>query len=176
MPAFDRTGVRVGIRRPVMADCDEFLSLISSSENLSPWVAPPSTPERFLAYVSSRQGHTDDGFLICAADSKHIMGVINLNCIVRGFLQSAYLGYYIGGQYARQGYMSEGLSLVVNYAFTEMALHRVEANIQPTNLASIALVRKLGFRKEGFSPRYLQVAGKWQDHERWALLCDDARK
>ena len=71
--------------------------------------------------------------------------------------------------------MSEGLRLVIGHAFAQMGLHRVEANIQPGNLASIALVRRCGFKKEGFSPRYLKIFGEWRDHERWALLADDPR-
>jgi ribosomal-protein-alanine N-acetyltransferase len=72
--------------------------------------------------------------------------------------------------------MTDGMRLVTRYAFDEMKLHRVEANIQPDNIASIALVRKCGFRLEGFSPRYLQVFGEWRDHERWALLADEMER
>lgn len=69
--------------------------------------------------------------------------------------------------------MKEGLSLVIHRAFEELGLHRVEANIQPENRASRALVRGLGFRLEGFSPRYLKILGRWRDHERWALTAED---
>ncbi len=106
--------------------------------------------------------------MLCMRHSGAIAGVVNVNAIVRGFFQSAYLGYYIGEPFARQGIMSEGLKLVIGYAFGPMKLHRLEANVQPGNVASIALVRRCGFRKEGFSPRYLQVMGEWRDHERWA--------
>jgi ribosomal-protein-alanine N-acetyltransferase len=102
--------------------------------------------------------------------------VININCIVGGTFQSAYLGYYVGAPFARRGYMVEGMKLVTRYAFDEIKLHRVEANVQPGNIASVALVRKCGFRKEGFSPRYLKIFGDWRDHERWALLADEAGK
>jgi [ribosomal protein S5]-alanine N-acetyltransferase len=174
MQSFDARGKRAGIRRPTNADCDEFLAMAQASvEFHRGWVDLPKTREKFYAYVRSRQTGTDDGFLVCDASSGQIVGVINVNCIVRGFFQSAYLGYYVGLQFARQGYMSEGLKLVAQYAFTELGLHRLEANIQPDNAASIALVRKCGFRKEGFSPKYLQVAGDWRDHERWAILADE---
>jgi ribosomal-protein-alanine N-acetyltransferase len=66
--------------------------------------------------------------------------------------------------------MTEGLTLVLRHAFRRLGLHRLEPNIQPENLASRRLVRRLGFRKEGFSPRYLKIAGRWRDHERWAIV------
>ena len=71
--------------------------------------------------------------------------------------------------------MREGVSLAVSHAFRVLRIHRVEANVQPENQASIALVRSLGFRKEGLSQRYLKVAGRWRDHERWATLAEDWR-
>jgi ribosomal-protein-alanine N-acetyltransferase len=173
---FVSAGERIRIRRPVEGDCDEFLEMVAASRELHwPWVDPPSTRERYVEYVRSRQGSGDDGFLICRVGSGEIVGVINLNIIVRGAFQSAYLGYYIGAAFAGQGYMTEGIKLVARHAFEEMSLHRLEANIQPGNVASIAVVRKCGFRKEGFSPRYLRVAGEWRDHERWALLADEYR-
>lgn len=176
MPSFDLTGTRVGIRRPSAIDCDELLALVRSSQDvLRPWVDAPATRERFDQYLQSRQGSGDDGFLVCENRSDSIAGVVNLNCIVRGFFCSAYLGYYVGAAFARQGYMTEGLRLVARFAFTEMGLHRLEANIQPENVASIALVRKCDFHKEGFSPRYLKVMGQWRDHERWALLADEPK-
>ncbi len=68
--------------------------------------------------------------------------------------------------------MTEAADLAVRYAFDTLGLHRVEANIQPGNAPSIALVRRLGFAREGFSPRYLRISGEWRDHERWARLAD----
>ena len=171
---FDAVGERVGIRRPRIEDGEEFTALIRASVELhDAWVDFPKTPETFANYVRSRNRMTEDGFFICDRASGRIAGVINLNCIVRGFFQSAYLGYCVGQPFARRAYMTEGMKLVARYAFTQMGLHRVEANIQPDNLPSIALVKKCGFRLEGFSPRYLKIAGIWRDHERWALLADD---
>jgi ribosomal-protein-alanine N-acetyltransferase len=102
-----------------------------------------------------------------------LAGVINITEIVRGFFQGAYLGCYGFVPYIGHGYMSEGLSLVLRRAFRGLRLHRLEANIQPQNKASLRLFSRAGFRKEGFSPRYLKIAGRWRDHERWALLAEE---
>ena len=107
-----------------------------------------------------------------------VVGVvaINVNQIYRGNFRSAYLGFYTGAPFAGKGYMSEGLRLVVRHAFRRLGLHRLEANIQPGNRASIRLVGRCGFRREGFSPRYLKVFGRWRDHERWAITAEDLRR
>jgi len=175
MGFFDATGERVAIRRPTAGDRDEFVALmLASREFHRPWVDPPKTAAAYEEYLRMRQKPDMDGFLVCVRETGAVAGYVNLNCIVRGFFQSAYLGYAIGAPFAGKGYMSEALRLVTRDAFGEMKLHRVEANVQPANAASIALVRGCGFRREGFSPRYLQVFGEWRDHERWALLADEA--
>ncbi len=119
----------------------------------------------FLHDHSSEEAHT-------------LVGALNFNEIVRGVFQSAYLGYWLGATFTGQGLMREALGLAIATAFRPIAagglgLHRLEANIMPHNSASIAVVRALGFKKEGLSPRYLKIAGEWQDHERWALLADE---
>jgi [ribosomal protein S5]-alanine N-acetyltransferase len=101
------------------------------------------------------------------------VGVFNLSEIVRGSFHSCYASYYAYAGHAGKGYMSEGLELLLRHVFRSLRLHRVEANIQPGNAASIALVRRAGFRLEGVSPRYLKVGGRWRDHERWAITRED---
>jgi ribosomal-protein-alanine N-acetyltransferase len=108
--------------------------------------------------------------LVCRRLDGAIVGVVNVSEIVRAAFQSAYLGYYAFRPHAGQGYMTEGLALVLHHAFRSLGLHRLEANIQPGNRQSRELVRGLGFRKEGFSPRYLKIGGRWRDHERWAIV------
>jgi ribosomal-protein-alanine N-acetyltransferase len=103
------------------------------------------------------------------------MGAIALNEIVRGPFQGCYLGYWIGRPFARRGFMTEAVALIVRHAFVHLGLHRVEANIIPRNRASLALIRRAGFRHEGLARRYLCIAGRWQDHEHWAVTVEDWR-
>lgn len=117
-----------------------------------------------------------EGRFVVLRESGDLVGVINVSEIVRGPFRSAYLGYYAFVPHAGRGYMTEGLTLALRWAFRDLRLHRVEANIQPGNQPSRALVRGLGFRREGFSRRYLKVAGRWRDHERWALVAEDWRR
>ena len=104
------------------------------------------------------------------------MGSIGLSQIFHGGFRSAYVGYQIGEEFSAHGYMTEALQLVLRHAFVNLKLHRLEANIQPGNVASIALVKRAGFVKEGYSRRYLKICGRWRDHERWAILVEDWRK
>ena len=113
--------------------------------------------------------------LACRRDNREIVGYFNISEIVRGPMQSAFLGYGAVAAHAGHGYMTEGMQLVLERAFTELRLHRLEANIQPGNSASIALVRRCGFVHEGFSERYLKIAGRWRDHERWAIRAEQWR-
>jgi len=165
---------RTFIRHPSQEDEEEFIALATQSASFHrPWMAPPTDHEGFRGYLESLGGERKVGFLVCLRESEKIAGMVNLNEITRGALQSAYLGYWIGSSYAGQGYMTEGLGRVIGVAFQELGLHRLEANIQPGNAKSIGLVKRLGFTREGFSRRYLVVDGDWRDHERWAILSED---
>jgi [ribosomal protein S5]-alanine N-acetyltransferase len=139
-------------------------------------VSPPATAAAYRAYLRRVRQPAHAGYLVCHASSGELVGVVNVSEIVRGHFQSAYLGYYAFTPHTGQGLMAEGFALVVTDAFRRLGLHRLEANVQPGNTASRRLVRRLGFRREGFSPRYLTVAGRWRDHERWAILREDWRR
>jgi [ribosomal protein S5]-alanine N-acetyltransferase len=167
---------RVYLRPPARSDKEEFVSLMRASRAFHrPWATAPTDDDRFAAYLADARRPDFEAMLVCRAEGGEIIGFFNLSQIVRRGLQSAYLGYAVGKSYAGQGYMREGLDLVLRYAFSSLRLHRIEANIQPGNTASIALARGAGFRREGFSPRYLKIGGRWRDHERWAILAEEWR-
>jgi ribosomal-protein-alanine N-acetyltransferase len=168
------SGERVTLVRPRMGDRNEFLVAVARSASLlQPWVYAPSTPVQWSAYVRRMRAPDARAFHLRRRGDGALVGVVNLNTIILGGLRQAFVGYYAFLPYAGLGYMTEGLSLVVDQAFGEVGLHRLEANIQPGNEPSKALAARLGFRCEGFSPRYLQVGGVWRDHERWAITAED---
>jgi [ribosomal protein S5]-alanine N-acetyltransferase len=161
----------VTLREAVLADERRFLALARASETLHrPWVAAPATAAQFRAYLQRMHGDSNHAFLVCRRDDGDIAGVVNLTHIVLGAFRSGYLGYYAFAGYERQGCMRAGLRALIRHAFQSLRLHRLEANIQPGNTASIALVKSCGFSLEGYSPRYLKIRGRWRDHERWAIL------
>ncbi len=167
---------RVFLRSPTRTDREEFIALMRDSRAFhSPWATAPTDHERFAAYLADARRADFEAMLLCREEDGAIVGFFNLSQIVRRGFQSAYLGYAVGKLYAQQGYMRDGLELVLRHAFTTLRLHRVEANIQPSNANSIALARGAGFRREGFSPRYLKIGGRWRDHERWAILAEEWR-
>ena len=165
---------RVSIREGKLEDEAPFLAAVERSRALHhPWVQPPHTPDAFRDYLSKRQDSRGASFFIWLEEPRELVGVVNLDEIVHGCFRSAYLGYYAFRPYAGRGLMKAGLAKVITHAFDAIRLHRLEANIQPGNRPSKALVKKLGFHREGLSPRYLKINGRWRDHERWAILSED---
>ena len=168
------TDTRVHIRPGTAADETEFLAAVERSGALHrPWVQAPKTPHAYRDYLSKHEDPRGVALFIWLDEPRALVGVVNLSEIVHGCFRSAYLGYYAFVPYAGRGLMKNGLAQAVTYAFKVMKLHRLEANVQPGNLRSKALVKKLGFRREGLSPRYLKINGRWRDHERWAILSED---
>lgn len=167
-------GERVFLRPPMRRDQEELIALNRASTRLHRGVvSPPTQAAQFTGFLQRCRRADCACFLICRVADGVIAGSINLSQIFLGGFRNAYLGYYIGAQYAGQGYMSEAIRLMLQYAFEHLKLHRIEANIQPGNLASIALVKRVGFIREGYSRRYLKICGRWRDHERWAILAED---
>ncbi|MET9373727.1 GNAT family protein [Streptomyces sp. NPDC002992] len=161
---------RVELCPLTIADQDEFCALVRASTELhAPWMQLPATPEEFQGWMSRFADGTNLGFLIRVQKTATAAGMVNINSIIRGRYQGASLGYAAFAPSAGRGYMTEGLTLALRYAFDDLRLHRLEANVQPANKASLALVQRLGFRYEGLSPAYLYIDGAWRDHERWAI-------
>lgn len=160
------------IREPTLQDEAQFLSATQKSISLHrQWVKAPKTSEEFRAYIKRSQQENQKSFLVLK--NNVIAGVFNINEIVRGCFQNAFLGFYAVSGFENQGAMSAGLKLVLKYAFQELKLHRIEANIQPENTQSINLVKKNKFRYEGFSPRYLKINNEWCGHEHWAITYEE---
>jgi ribosomal-protein-alanine N-acetyltransferase len=162
---------RVVLTTPGPEDEDEFLALNRADIKYHrPWSYNPTTPESYRAYLATL-GERKLGYFARRHEGE-LVGWINLSEIIRGNFHNAYLGYCGFAAFAGQGYMSEALDLVLREAFGPQKLHRVEANIQPGNRPSIALVKRFGFELEGMSPRYLKIGGRWRDHERYALRAE----
>lgn len=164
---------RIWLDEPRIEHTREFIKAMRESRGLHhPWLTAPCDPESWRRYLDRLQRPNEAGFLVRIAGGNALCGVVNLNVITYEALCSAYMSYYVVERFAEKGLMKTGLGLVIDHAFSEMGLHRLEANIQPGNERSIRLVESLGFECEGYSPRYLKINGRWQDHERWALLSD----
>lgn len=141
---------RVRLSLLARRDASTFLDAVRASRRLhGSWVTPPDSPAAFEALIARMDGKSNVGLVARRRDSGALVGFIEITNIVRGSFRSACLGYYAFAGHERQGLMRESLQLAVRRAFSQTRLHRLEANIQPENAASIALVRACGFRKEG---------------------------
>ena len=176
-------GDRVFLRPPERGDYDAWATLRARSRGfLAPWEPtwPPDALTR--AHYRSRLARyaedwrTDQGynFFIFRSDEM-LAGGVGLSNVRRGVAEMASLGYWIGEPFARQGYMTAALPLVLDFAFTRLRLHRIEAACLPTNVPSRALLLRTGFHQEGYARSYLLIDGKWQDHLLFAILREDWR-
>ena len=167
-------GSRTYLRMPTHADAAEFVAASVASRDLHhPWISAPQDAEAFAAYVDRvTDNPAKIGLVFCDLADDRIAGSLNIGNIVRGSFGCAALGYWAFAHAAGKGLMGDALDTVVRYAFGPLRLHRLEANVQPGNARSIALVKRHGFRLEGFSPDFLYVDGAWRDHERWAITTE----
>jgi ribosomal-protein-alanine N-acetyltransferase len=168
---------RVQLERPSARREGEFLAAALRSRALHRgFVGVPATANDYRGYLRRSRAGQRRSFFVIQSESGALAGVIDINDIVRHSEQSARLGYYAFTPLAGTGLMRAGLMLVIAVAFRELGLHRLEVNIQPGNVRSIALVEGLGFEREGTARRYLKIGNRWRDHERWALLKEEWRK
>ena len=165
--------MRVELHTLSEADRDEFIDAMARSRSFhGTWISPPATPAEVDQLLRRAEDDSFVSLVIRLREDGRLAGVFNISEIVRRAFQSAYVGYAGIAGLEGQGYMTEGMGLVLDHAFGELGLHRLEANIQPGNMASIALVRRCGFVREGFSENYLKIDGEWRDHERWAIRAE----
>lgn len=165
---------RVRVERAVAADGKALVAANRASRaHHLPWAEPFTDQAGFDAWIARGLTGPHVGLVAREDEGGAIIGVVNLNEIVVGAFRSAYLGYYGMADFAGRGLMTEAVQAAMAFAFGPLGLHRLEANIQPGNTASLALVRRLKFRHEGFSPRYLQIGGEWRDHERFAITVEE---
>lgn len=167
--------MRVHIRPPQPSDTEAYTAAVLRSRDLiGPW--NPVDPEGFYELLR-RQGATLRTYLIINNDDGGIVGKCNIANIVRARFRNATLGYDSYLPYSGTGRMTEGMRLIIDRAFTSwpdgLGLHRLEINVQPDNLRSVALAKRLGFRHEGYSPRMLFINDAWRDHLRFALTAEE---
>lgn len=166
--------MRVYVREPRNTDAEAFVAKARDSIAMHrPWVYPPTSIEGFQDYLERLREPRYEGYFICRKTDAEIVGVVNVSEIIRGAMNSAFVGYWAFNGFQGHGYLTEGLALVLDDVFDRLRLHRLEVNIQPANTYSIALAKRLGLRKEGFSKAYLNIGGEWRDHERWAILDEE---
>lgn len=162
------------LRRPRLDDRRRFLLAVRASRALhGVWVQPPATPAAYGEFLRRARARDRRTFLVARRDTGAFAGVVNVNNIVDGAFSNASLGYYGFAGAIGEGTMTAAVRLAVTWCFTERGLHRVEANIQPGNARSRALIERLGFRHEGFSPSLLLIAGVWCDHDRFAITAEE---
>ena len=167
---------RVRLERPSARRGPEYLKAALRSRTLHRgYVVLAATPDEYRAYLRRSRRANQESFFVIDAQSGELAGVININDIVRGAELSGRLGYYAFVPHAAKGLMCEALCLVIERAFRELGLHRLEANNQADNRRSIALVEGLAFRREGKARGFLKIGNRWRDHDRWALLREDWR-
>jgi ribosomal-protein-alanine N-acetyltransferase len=167
---------RVRLERPSARRERDYQQAVLRSRALHRgYVVAGPTARAYHAYLRRARRDSQESFFVVDAESGGLAGAVDIKDIVRDAEVSGRLGYYALAPHAGKGFMREGLSLVIDRAFGGLGLHRLEANIQPGNRRSIALVEGLGFTREGEARGYLKIGSRWRDHERWVLLKEDWR-
>ncbi|MEQ8442521.1 MAG: GNAT family protein [Alphaproteobacteria bacterium] len=177
-------GPRVYLRLPQIGDERAWIDVRSNSKTfLEPWepawsrdaLSPAAFRRRLRRVEEEKQSGIGYAFFMFRNEDDALLGGITLANVRRGVVESANVGYWTGAAHTRQGYMAEGLQIALDYAFRKLALHRVEAACLIHNEASRNLLLKSGFQAEGRARKYLRIAGRWQDHDTFAILRTDDR-
>jgi len=174
----------VYLRPPVRGDWRQWSTLRGQSRAfLEPWeptwARDTLTRKAFLrrlrVYALNSQADTGYSFFIFRASDDQLVGGISLNHVRRGVSQTCSIGYWVGEEHARRGYMTAALSGLLPFAFDHLCLHRISAATLVHNTASRTLLKNVGFSEEGFARKYLRINGEWQDHVVFAMLNTDPR-
>ncbi|WP_145949092.1 GNAT family N-acetyltransferase [Paenibacillus sp. Y412MC10] len=173
------TGKSVYLRPLMTQDAEESLRLQVENRAFFEQFSMPRDPDyytlegqqaRILAQAESREQDLEYSFGVFRLEGDRLIGSINLFQVLRGGLQSAFIGYFLDRAENGKGYMTEAVRLMVDYAFTELRLHRIEAGVMPRNLGSIRVLEKAGFHREGVARSNVLINGKWEDHQVLAII------
>lgn len=175
-------GEGVNLRAPQSGDHAEWAALREASRKfLTPW--EPIWPDddltrgafrrRLKRYAEDQRNDLAYAFLIFRSSDSRLVGGLTLANIRRGVAQAGSIGYWVGAPFARHGYMTAAVRALIPYCFGTLRLHRLEAACIPGNSASIGLLEKTGFQREGYARAYLCINGAWQDHLLYARLAED---
>jgi ribosomal-protein-alanine N-acetyltransferase len=175
-------GPKTVLRAPVEKDWRAYAKIRAASRKfLEPW--EPTWPSDALSrdafyrrlnrYASDWRNDSGYSFFLFDRQGSTLVGGISLSNVRRGVAQCGTLGYWMGESYAGQGYMREGLDLLLNFSFDELSLHRVEAAYLPDNERSQNLLLGNGFSEYGFVRKYLKIRGTWRDHLLVSILAED---
>jgi ribosomal-protein-alanine N-acetyltransferase len=161
----------VDIRPIEINDELEYLENYRKNKNqLKLWVQVPKNGVEFREYVREMLTDENKAFVAFDKSTKKMCGIVELRDIYMFDFKNSYITYFGFAPNLKKGLMTQAVKLVIKVAFNQLKLHRLEANIQPRNLPSLALASACGFRREGYSPKFIKKNGRWKDHERWAIL------
>lgn len=175
-------GRGVVLRAPVVSDYGPWAELRARSrEHLRPWepnwqrheLTRSAYRRRVRHYQREAREDTGYAFLIFEEADDELVGGVTLSNVRRGVTQAAVLGYWLGLPYTKRGYMTRAVQAISRFAFDDLRLHRLEAATMPANAASIRVLERNGFRREGFAHGLLKINGTWEDHILFALLVED---
>lgn len=175
-------GAGLFLRPPQSADYAAWAELRNRSrEHLQPWepiwprddLTKSSYRRRLRHYASEARADLGHAFFIFDAATDQLAGGVTLGSVRRGVTQTATLGYWMGAPYAGRGIMTKAVATLLPMAFQSLSLNRLDAAVQPANIASIRVLEKNGFQKEGVARDYLKINGRWQDHILFGLLKRD---
>ncbi|MCY4541909.1 MAG: GNAT family protein [Rhodobacteraceae bacterium] len=182
--AVELTTERLRLRPPLRMDFEQWAALRAASRDfLQPWepkwepnhLSPAAFANRVHSARKSIKDKTAFPFMLIRRSDEQLVGALTLDNVRFGPSQSGILGYWVGSDYSRRGYMSEAMRAVVHYAFTELGLSRLEAACLESNKPSRRLLERCGFKYEGVAQSYLQIAGIWQNHVLYANMRSDRR-